>query len=296
MTTVLIQEENEFDAFTRGPSLRGISSRGLGWKGFVVEEHHSAEPVERPETVLKNHFLGIWYKHGIQGEYEQRRGRYVPYTTQPRTFVFAPAGIVPAARSKSSCEVLACVLDVEFVKGVEDEMDYRPVERMRFQFGKYDATLFQLMMLLSREAAQQGLFGQLYSEHLAHALATRLLLLGKNEQRMGRREPSALPRHLLDRVLGRMYDLRANLDLKTLAEDTGYSRGHFHRMFYAATGKTPHRYVLQLRLGRAQELLRQRQTALIDIAAECGFSSHAHMSRIFRQLLGISPREYRNSL
>jgi len=75
-----------------------------------------------------------------------------------------------------------------------------------------------------------------------------------------------------------------------------YSRSHFLRMFETATGLTPHRYLLQLRLERAQELMRKGSTSLIDIAALCGFSSHAHMSRVFRQLLGVTPSQYRRNL
>jgi AraC family transcriptional regulator len=93
-----------------------------------------------------------------------------------------------------------------------------------------------------------------------------------------------------------MHDPVADLDLQTLAAETGYSRSHFLRMFETATGLTPHRYLLQLRLERAQELIRKGSTSLIDIAALCGFSSHAHMSRVFRQVLGITPSQYRRSL
>jgi AraC family transcriptional regulator len=93
-----------------------------------------------------------------------------------------------------------------------------------------------------------------------------------------------------------MHNLTSDLDLQTLAEETGYSRSHFLRMFRAATGYAPHQYVLRVRLKRAQELMRLGSTSLIDVAAHCGFSSHAHMSRIFRQLLGLTPSEYRRNL
>ena len=84
----------------------------------------------------------------------------------------------------------------------------------------------------------------------------------------------------------------AELDL-TRAQDCiakgGYSRSHFFRMFRAATGYAPHQYVLRVRLKHAQELMRLGSMSLIDVAAHCGFSSHAHMSRVFRQLLGVTP-------
>jgi AraC family transcriptional regulator len=93
-----------------------------------------------------------------------------------------------------------------------------------------------------------------------------------------------------------MHDLSSNLDMQSLAAETGYSRSHFLRLFRAATGCAPHHYLLQLRLKRAQELMRQERTSLIDIAAACGFSSHAHMSRLFRQMIGLTPTDYRRNL
>jgi AraC family transcriptional regulator len=65
-------------------------------------------------------------------------------------------------------------------------------------------------------------------------------------------------------------NLSGNLDLATLAAETGYSRAHFLRTFRAATGQTPHRYLLELRLEKARALIvgSGRVTPLIDIAAE----------------------------
>jgi AraC family transcriptional regulator len=106
----------------------------------------------------------------------------------------------------------------------------------------------------------------------------------------------ALPPHLLKKVLYRMQDLTADLNLGALASETGYSRRHFLRMFQKATGSTPHQYLLQSRLNRAKDLIKSRNDSLIDVAAASGFSSHAHMSKIFRKVLGVSPSEYRRSL
>src|SRR5260370_35800496 len=89
-----------------------------------------------------------------------------------------------------------------------------------------------------------------------------------------------------------MHDLNSNLDLQSLAAETGYSRSHFLRLFRAATGCAPHHYLLQLRLKRAQELMRQERASLIDIAAACGFSGHAHSLSLFHPMNGLKPTPY----
>jgi AraC family transcriptional regulator len=108
---------------------------------------------------------------------------------------------------------------------------------------------------------------------------------------------NALSHHRLQRVLKRMEtDLSATLTLKTLATESGYSRNHFLRMFRAAMGCTPHQYLLRLRVGKAQAMMHGDSIRLIDVALACGFSSHAHLSRIFRQVTGSTPSEYRRGI
>ena len=81
--------------------------------------------------------------------------------------------------------------------------------------------------------------------------------------------------------------------LRSLANEAGYSRGHFLNMFRASTGLTPHRYLVNRRVVRARILLERRDRTLIDIAIACGFSSQAHMSQVFREKTGVTPGEYR---
>ncbi|HEY4046241.1 MAG TPA: helix-turn-helix domain-containing protein, partial [Acidobacteriaceae bacterium] len=139
--------------------------------------------------------------------------------------------------------------------------------------------------------------GTLYAESLIAALATRLLYAARVEKQPVKRTVSPLPRRQLRRVLERMQaDLSANLNLATLAAESGYSRGHFLRTFRAATGQTPHDYLMELRLSKAQALISNRSMPLIDIAAACGFCSHAHLTTTFRLKFGLSPSKYRRGL
>jgi AraC-like DNA-binding protein len=91
-------------------------------------------------------------------------------------------------------------------------------------------------------------------------------------------------------------NLENDLTLEALARESGYSPIHFSRMFRAATGHTPHNYVLHLRVERARQLLAEPSVSLAEIALECGFSSHSHMTRVFHQLVGMTPSAYRRTL
>jgi AraC family transcriptional regulator len=140
--------------------------------------------------------------------------------------------------------------------------------------------------------------GKLYADSLALALGMRFVLAAEASQCDELHSPvSALPPLSLKRVLERMKcEFREDLSLATLAAESGYSRAHFLRMFRAATGRTPHQYLLDLRLEEAQRRMRLSSTPLIDIAATCGFSSHSHLSKAFRHRVGVTPSQYRRKI
>jgi transcriptional regulator GlxA family with amidase domain len=101
---------------------------------------------------------------------------------------------------------------------------------------------------------------------------------------------------LLQRVLDKMKaDLAADLNLNTLAAESGYSRSHFVRAFRTGMGCSPHWWLTRLRVEQAKTMLRENSGSLIDIALSCGFSSHAHFSNTFRHVIGVTPSEYRRS-
>jgi AraC family transcriptional regulator len=87
--------------------------------------------------------------------------------------------------------------------------------------------------------------------------------------------------------------LDEDLSLDALADRTGLSAYHLHRVFAAAVGETPKQFTLRLRLGRAAALLLSGSDSVLDIALACGFRSHEVFCRAFRRRFGMSPSAYR---
>jgi len=90
-------------------------------------------------------------------------------------------------------------------------------------------------------------------------------------------------------------DSRCNsaLPLEELTAMLDLSVSHFARSFRQSVGLTPHRYVFQRRLLRAQQLIAQTDLALVDIALKTGFADQSHLSRRFHELTGLPPRAFR---
>jgi AraC family transcriptional regulator len=86
------------------------------------------------------------------------------------------------------------------------------------------------------------------------------------------------------------------LTLEQMAEAVSLSVAHFSQMFRKSTGQSPHQFVLKQRIERAKELLRKAEARVIDVAVACGFKTQQHFARVFRQICGTSPTQYRREV
>jgi transcriptional regulator of acetoin/glycerol metabolism len=87
--------------------------------------------------------------------------------------------------------------------------------------------------------------------------------------------------------------LGESIDLSMLAGVAGLSVHHFARQFKQSSGVTPHVYITQRRVERAQEMLVKTDLPLAEIAFAVGFFDQGHLARHFRHMLGTTPREFR---
>jgi AraC family transcriptional regulator len=269
-----------------------MSSAGLGWRGLVVERYQ-VPPCELPDLPVAHHIVEFAsQQHVSLGERPDWRGHLRPFSKYPGTCCFSPAGIRPKLRLFTQTNLLVCGLDPEFVEEVSKELDSNPVAQLRVQTDIRDESLGYLMRLLENAAKSGEPSDNLYIDHLIYAFTLRLFSLGEDRQ-FTDLPHGALPTHKLRRVIERMNaDLSIDLDLKTIAAESGYSRDHFLRMFRAATEHTPHQYFLRLRIEKAQSLMKKRSLRIIDIAESCGFMSQSQFSRAFRRVVGVTPRQY----
>ena len=102
-------------------------------------------------------------------------------------------------------------------------------------------------------------------------------------------------RDLLRRVTAvikkRMSD--PNLNVETLSEEIGMSRGHLQRKFKAITGQNPNEFIRITRLNTAAELLLNKDISIKEIAVMTGFGSQSYFCTIFLKQFNISPKQYR---
>ncbi|WP_417663412.1 helix-turn-helix domain-containing protein [Pseudomonas sp.] len=115
----------------------------------------------------------------------------------------------------------------------------------------------------------------------------------------GGNKPNKQRPHLSEKTLKAIADhieseISSAISVSEMAQIAAQSRFHFARTFRASTGRSPHSYILDSRLRRAEFLLSETNTSLSQIATDSGFSSQSHFTTTFKKRIGITPGQYRD--
>lgn len=162
----------------------------------------------------------------------------------------------------------------------------------------HDPAIAQLVRaLVASHEVKQGL-GALHADAIGLAIVTRLLGMRDMARLPATDRPrSALQKWRLKRVVEYVdTHLARPITLPDLAAAAGLTRMHFAAQFRAAVGMRPRHYVLRRRIDRAQELLRNPELALVEVALRVGFQTQAHFTTVFRRFAGETPHRWRRTV
>jgi AraC family transcriptional regulator len=274
-----------------------FSSKTQGWEQILVEEFH--HPAGEGKLLYPNeHVICLSLAPRpvrllqIQGD-QSYMGLY-----GKGDFSITPAAAPFFARWDSEDRLLQMRINSQFMEQVAtealamnpDQLEVIPTFRTR------DPQLEAIAMLLINELKQENLGSSLYIDSLANVLAVQLLRQYSASKPHLSVHEGGLPQCQLLQVFDYIHaHLDRDIKLADLAGLLGMSQFHFCHLFKQSIGTPPYQYLLQQRIERAKQLLKQTDRSIIDIALECGFNSHSHLSKQFRQLAGMPPKAYRSS-
>jgi transcriptional regulator GlxA family with amidase domain len=87
--------------------------------------------------------------------------------------------------------------------------------------------------------------------------------------------------------------LNETIKLSDIAIALGISQYHFGRLFKQSMGVTVHVYLVQQRVAKAQQLLRETNLTILAISEQCGFANPSHLTKCFRKYIGLTPTQFR---
>lgn len=259
------------------------TSRGLGWPDIYVSTQ-AERPYRATFDPAGTHLL-ILHLNGPVTVRRGRAGLTARELVPPGGLFLHPAGHQLTVELGGRLDTVHVYLADSALQDAHD--GDRPVE-LAEELGTTDPLVEQLVLGLDGVVHRWEPAARTYVDHLSRLLAAHLIRGHSTLEDTG--PATGLRRGDLDRVRELMTSRLAEpLPLADLAAVTSLSVSQFTRRFKAATGSTPHRYLVRLRVDAACRLLRAGSQPIAEVAATCGFSNQEHLTRAMRAHLGTTP-------
>jgi AraC family transcriptional regulator len=275
--------------------LHVLHSQTLGWENILVQQFQHP-PGEESYYYSDEHAICMSLSSRPVHLLQIREGKTYEGLYGKGDISITPAKVPFFARWDSEDRYLRIRLTSRFLQSVAREaLDMNPDQiELLPEFKMRDRQIEAIGMMLLAELKQENLGGQLYIESLANVLAVHLLRQYAAAKPVLPIYEGGLPQRQVLQVLDYINDhLSQDIKLADLAALLDMSQFHFSHLFKKAIGTSPYQYLLQQRVERAKQLLKQPDQSIMDIALECGFNSHSHLSNQFRQMTGMTPTAYR---
>jgi len=202
-----------------------------------------------------------------------------------------PAGVPSRWELKEQDTALLVAVPTSLLRSVAEQAGLDPARiEIVNRFQMRDPRIEHIGWALKAEMEAGYPNGPLYTDSLAAALAIHLLNRHSSASPPREHITGGLSGRRLKQVLSYIEDnLDRNLTLPEIASIAGLSISHCKSTFRESVGQPVHRYVIQRRVERARELLRQGGQSISQIALETGFAHQSHLAYHMRRVLGVSP-------
>ncbi|MEO0819106.1 MAG: AraC family transcriptional regulator [Pseudomonadota bacterium] len=270
------------------PYLRRSCSVGSGRVTALDLDYHKPTVIRRrvPEMVLSVQISPARLAVSMGG-----RAR-APFRYGPGHFDLTPPNVNFVSERLDSGRTITIAFPKELVAEVlpGGMIDFSPLHDRPHQSDLAMALCRQLVVQTDSNYASAGL----YSQMLVQTLIMELLQTAMTGARSGQDDPMRLSPGTLRLIEEHIDDnIQEGASLEELAAIVGGPAGALRRALKQSTGRTPYQFVLWRRLIRAQDLLLSGDRSIAQIAFDCGFSSQAHMTALFRSKLGCTPGQMR---
>ena len=202
-------------------------------------------------------------------------------------FEESPGGISLFNNNRSVMKMAATEIDIILVKKLFQSNPGRGINRSdnpkvyekEAYYKEYQSLNDEIKTHLKFE--NQGILLQLISR-----------FLGSNGFKSNNSQSA--PSKILNTMSYVQLHLDENLTVAQVAKRVNQNQDYFSKQFLIHTGQRPLNYIHEKKIERAQYLIATTDKTLLEIATDTGFSNLPHFSKIFKQIVSLTPGEYRH--
>ena len=272
-----------------------ISSNHAKWNG-VYFEYRKTAPDEVPQHSSQQHLIVITTQVHEQTQYEQRLGDHLRYDPMREgDVIIVPANIENAARWHTEhCYVLLSI-DTNLFRNSALRLTGSHESDLIPHFAKPDPFLHGVGLALKRELELMEGTNQLYIDSLTTTMIAYLIqnytTRTENIKCFGSLSKKKI-QQVIDYINDNLYE---NISLAELADIAAVTPNYFSTAFKRVVGIPPHQYIVRCKIGRAKQLLINRELSIARIAHDLRFSHQSHLNYHFKRLVGVTPKYFREN-
>jgi AraC family transcriptional regulator len=265
------------------PGQRVLSSARLGWRMVQVQGYVDPAVVDPFTAEPSDDLLVVLVTKG-SCVIESRKGRAA---YRPGSVGVTPPGAATELRWRSTSDDKLESLHTHLSGALVTETAEAAGKAGLPDVLQLDDPFVRVACEALGRAAREGA-PALYADSLAQALVAHLVFGVKTEAPAGDRAVRQITSYMSDH-------LHEDVSLDDLAGQANLSKFHLLRMFKQATGFTPHRYLVDLRMRKAADLLQDTRQSVLQVAIACGYRSPGQFAATFRRVYGMSPVVFRGN-
>lgn len=293
---LVIDFAQQSDVLKLYPEAPMLSSDQSGWDGIQLQ-YHRHPPHELSANYSKQHRIIIHDRFSsppLVEEMIEHRFQSKQFSDGDVTVV--PAGVLNSASWDTEYQFITLSFESNtFARHTFDLTTFTAIEFVP-RFSQPDPLIHGIGLALKSELESSRVSSRLYIDSLTTALMSHLLRHYSTQKPISQTYHGGLSNRQLQQIASFVdQHLEQDLALAELAAIVQMSPSYFSSLFKQSVGLTPYQYVIQCRIERAKQLLRQGKLSIADVAHSLGFTHQSHLSRHFKRLVGMAPKAFLKS-
>lgn len=262
-----------------------------GWDNIHIELHQQP----KFETIEHRHNMHV-IAFGFSNSPGERwlEGKIQTERRNQGDIAIIPNGIAHRCNWNNLAEFGILAVEPALLKQVgQDLVNEDRIELIPQFMNEQDELIQGIFLTLKDELEFHRLAGSLLIDSLKTTLAIHLLRKYCTTKPKISSYEDGLSKSQLKQVTNYISEhLDRDLKVIELAAIAQISPYYFIRLFRKAMNNTPHQYILQQRIKKAQYLLHHSQISISEIAATVGFCDQSHFTKYFKRITGFTPKQY----